>query len=474
MIFLSIFLFIYNIIFTFVVVFLLRKCNFFQKEIKIKDDSISQKESQIIKNNAEIGFKNQEYQRIKLDFNELNTNLEYIRNKLKESEIERVKLQAKCEEVEINKRKFFEDTEKMNAFVMQKNQKTVIEESENKIVKPVKEMIESFKNQLNIDIKVEMESRVRLQEDLKNSILNIGNISQKIGQDANELSQALKTKSQMLGAWGEAQLERILEKSGLINGIDYIKQGDGMQIKSEDGNILRPDFTIKLPDEKHIVVDVKTSLINYVKYCNSENEEDKRNNLNIFIGDIKRHIEDLSGKDYHKVQSKGSKLDIVGDVLMFIPAEAVYNDLVRHNDGEIFKYAWSKNINIVGPYNIMPVLKTMHYFIAIEKQNRNALNIISNVEKMADKFSSVYGEVIKIDKAFNGIGGQFKSLIDSKIEGRGGLISLYNKIIEAGVIHKKKLSIDVDSDKQEIITDDGDEKNIKIINDDDLFFKVQS
>ena len=111
-----------------------------------------------------------------------------------------------------------------------------------------------------------------------------------------ELNHILKGGGKGQGGFGEVVLENILEHSGLHKGREFIMQGEGLGLKSEEGDSLKPDVTVLLPEEKRIFIDSKVSLTDYYKYKNSKTDEERQKHIKNIVASIYRHIKDLSGK----------------------------------------------------------------------------------------------------------------------------------------------------------------------------------
>ncbi len=116
----------------------------------------------------------------------------------------------------------------------------------------------------------------------------------KIGEDAVNLTQALKGNTKSQGNWGEVILERLLEQSGLQKGREYDTQ---VSYASADGGRRTPDVIVRLPENKDIIIDAKVSLVDYEKYCSSEDQEERDRYLAQHIQSLRNHIRGLSVKD---------------------------------------------------------------------------------------------------------------------------------------------------------------------------------
>ena len=255
-------------------------------------------------------------------------------------------------------------------------------------------MLEPFKQQI-ADFKTKVESAH--EESLKNKssfdeqFKNLLDLNQTLSKDAENLSAALKGNKKIQGNWGEFQLERILEISGLQKGINYVTQET---FRNDDNQMLRPDVIIKLPNDRNVIVDSKVSLNDYVNYVNCDDEQMRQVYLQRHIQCVKKHIDELAGKDYQKL-IKNNMLDYV---VIFIPVESAYVEAVRA-DNSLYDYAYKKNIAITTPSSLLPILRTIENLWQIESQNRNVAEIANIGGSLYDKIVGFVEDMQHIDKS---------------------------------------------------------------------------
>ena len=145
-------------------------------------------------------------------------------------------------------------------------------ESMEALLKPFGDSITEFKNRVETIYSDENQQRGAL----KNEIRNLLDLNRRITEETTNLTNALKGNSKVQGDWGEMILETILESSNLVNGIHYTTQ---QNLKDEEGNNLRPDVILNLPDKKQIVIDSKVSLTAFVNYVHAEEASDREKAL---------------------------------------------------------------------------------------------------------------------------------------------------------------------------------------------------
>lgn len=297
------------------------------------------------------------------------------------------------------------------------------------IVLPFKIKIEEFKTKVDLLQVYEAEKMSNLQKELE-KLLTLNN---KLSKEANNLADALKGDSKLQGIWGELSLERIFEYVGMIEGVNYLSQ---KQFKDIDSKKI-PDYIVKLPEDKHIIIDAKTSLLAYEKYYNTQNELDKKTYLKEHSTSIKKHIDELASKDYTSL----TDINQPEYVLMFVPIEGAVS-LALQDKPELVSYAFKKNIAIVTPSTLLATLKTVEYIWRQEYQKKNVIEIAKQGGSLYDKFVTFAQTLLdadkKISEAKNKIEESIKRLSSSDKKG-DSLIDRVQKLKELGASTKKDM-----------------------------------
>lgn len=215
------------------------------------------------------------------------------------------------------------------------------------LLKPFREQIEGFQKRVNEIHSESVKGNAGLEAEIK-KVLEIGlNMS----QEASNLTSALKGEKKTLGNWGEVQLERALQLAGLEENVHYRAQA---HFKDEQGGRNYPDFVLNLPDEKHLIIDSKMSLVAYESAVNSEDDFERERLLKEHISALKTHINDLHKKDYSNLIGMCSP----NFVLMFIAVEPAYIEALKA-DPALFNYGYERNVIMVSHTTLMPILRTV-------------------------------------------------------------------------------------------------------------------
>ncbi len=205
------------------------------------------------------------------------------------------------------------------------------------------------------------------QYSLKSEIERIVKVNEQMTSQTTDLTKALKGDFRTQGNWGEIILERILEESGLRLGEDYILQGAEMRMKHPDaGQTLKPDVVVKLPEDKHIIIDSKVSLTDYERYSSEEDEQIRLEHLKQFLYSVKKHVNDLEQRRYQDVD----QLKTPDFVLMFMPIEGAFSLTIQH-DHELHSFAWGKKVVIVCPSTLYATLRTISSIWQSRENNAN-------------------------------------------------------------------------------------------------------
>ncbi|MDR3124740.1 MAG: DNA recombination protein RmuC [Endomicrobium sp.] len=297
------------------------------------------------------------------------------------------------------------------------------------IVSPFKTKIDEFKIKVDSLQVYEAEKMSSLQKELEKLVA----LNNKLSKEANNLADALKGDSKLQGIWGELTLERIFEYVGMIEGVNYLSQ---KQFK-DTANTKIPDYIVKLPEDKHIIIDAKTSLLAYEKYYNTQNGMDKKTYLKEHSTSIKKHIDELASKDYASL----TDINQPEYVLMFVPIENAI-PLALQDKPDLVSYAFKKNIAIVTPSTLLATLKTVEYIWRQEYQKKNVIEIAKQGGNLYDKFVTFTQTLLEADKkiseAKNKIEESLKRLSSSDKKG-DSLIDRVQKLKELGASTKKEI-----------------------------------
>ena len=312
-----------------------------------------------------------------------------------------------------------------------KQQSSVLNERQAKgmkdILDPLKEKIKSFEEKVDLTSK----EYIKGQTSMKEQIFHLAQQSEKVSRDANNLAKALKGDFKKQGNWGELILESILDKSGLEKGREYFIQ---VSERSHDGNLRKPDVVIQLPDGKKMIIDSKVSLVAYDSAFSTDNEEEMNSHLLAHSVAMKKHIDELSMKNYHDLYEMASP----DFVLMFVPIDSAFSAALRHNN-DLYQYGYSKNIVIVTPSTLLATLKTVETLWKNEKYNANALEIATEAGRMYDKFVGFVSDLSKLGVQLNTVNSTYTASMNKLKQGTGNLIKRAERLRTLGAKTNKSL-----------------------------------
>ncbi|WP_285060689.1 DNA recombination protein RmuC [Pedobacter ginsengisoli] len=295
------------------------------------------------------------------------------------------------------------------------------------ILNPLKENIKAFEEKVERVYKSESDER----NVLKGVISELMSQSKQIQEDANNLTKALKGDSKKQGNWGEVILERILERSGLVRDREYRIQAS---LINTDGSRFQPDVIIDLPDDKHIIVDAKVSLVAYERLVSAEHDEEREIHLKHHILSIKTHIQSLSVKNYHDLYQINSP----DFVMLFIPIESSFGIAVQQ-DAELFNFAWDRKVVIVSPSTLLATLRTISSIWKQERQNRNVLEIARLSGSMYDKFVGFLTDMESIGKYMKQSQDAYDKALNKLSTGSGNLSNTSERIRKLGAKATKQI-----------------------------------
>jgi len=295
------------------------------------------------------------------------------------------------------------------------------------ILSPLKEKISTFEKK----VEESYEKSLRDQTDLKAELKKLQELNAKIGNDAQNLTNALKGDVKKQGNWGEVVLERVLERSGLTLGREYERE---VVDENSDGKQIRPDVIIHLPDKKHLIVDSKVSLIAYERLVNEASDELRVQHLADHLKSLRSHIKMLSDKHYPTAKNLNSP----DFVLLFLPIESSFSIAIQE-DQELFNYAWDNKVVIVSPSTLLASLRTIASIWKQENQTKNALEIASLGASLYDKFVNFVQDLEKVGKGIETAQTNYANALNKLHTGKGNLVRTSEKLKDLGIKTQKSL-----------------------------------
>ena len=270
---------------------------------------------------------------------------------------------------------------------------------------------------------------IKGRSELKSEVNKLVEANEKLKNEASELTRALRGDVKAQGNWGELVLDQLLAKSGLTQGVEYSVQTSKV---GDDGNRYLPDVVVHLPDDKHLVIDSKVSLIAYDRYVNAENNEDADAALKDHILSIKAHIKGLSEKNYQNLYEQS--LDFV---LLFVPIESAYS-LALQKDPSLFQQAYDKNIVFVTTTTLWSTLRTVGTLWKQEKQSENVREIVKQASSLYDKFVAFSEDLMTVGRQMDTAKGSYEKAMNKLTEGTGNLIRRTESLRKLGLKNSKQ------------------------------------
>ncbi|MDA8990432.1 DNA recombination protein RmuC [Opitutales bacterium] len=359
-----------------------------------------------------------------------------LREELRLADSERVEKATLNEELNKKLESQISEQEKMAKQMQERFENLankILDQKSAKFTESNKENIKSLLEPLDKDIrnfrkKVEdiHEKDLSQQASLKEFLGNLQQAQAKLSEDARNLTTALKGDSKKQGDWGEFILERTLEASGLVKGLEFSMQ--------ESFDRQRPDAIIRLPEDRAIVVDAKVSLTAYERSIGTDDDDLKKQALKEHLQSLKKHVDELSEKDYSAIE----EINTPDFVLLFIPIEPAFGAALTL-DPDLYQYAFDRKIVLVTSSTLMATIKTVANLWKLEKQNKHAHDIARRAGLLYDKFVGFLSSMEDVGKALGKASEAHDKAVSQLSTGPGNLVGQVEKLKAMGIRTKKDL-----------------------------------
>lgn len=381
------------------------KSRTFQNQVNELKIEVSQERNRVLELNNSLAATEADYRNLQEKLVDQKKELENMNDKFT------IQFKNLANDIFEEKSKKFTEQNKSNIFDM---------------LKPLGEKIVEFEKRVYETHKDNISRSSALREQLE----NLQKLNVQMTREAENLTRALRGDSQAQGAWGEFILESILEKSGLEKDREYFVQESFATVEGR----LRPDVIIRLPDQKHVIIDSKVSLTAYNNFVNCQTEEEKVQHLKAHMQSVRQHMKNLSDKNYHKNISE-SGLDFV---IMFIPIEPAYI-LAIQTEKTLYEEALEKRIVFVSPTLLIPSLQLIKNVWKQEMQTRNVIEIATKAGDLYDKFVGFSEDLINLGRQMDTAKKTYEESMKKLSIGSGNLVRRVEDLKKLGAKASKSI-----------------------------------
>ena len=296
------------------------------------------------------------------------------------------------------------------------------------LLKPLGEKLNDFRSTVENAHKQETAQH----EVMKEKIGDLEKLNDRLHKDATNLSRALTSNVKAQGNWGEQQLERLLEISGLHKGREYSTQ---YSVTTESGQRVQPDLVLHLPEDKAIVLDSKVSLVAWTRYQACDDDGAGRAAvLKDHIESIRQHIRGLAEKRYAEVP----ELNALDFVLMFVPIESALIEALQA-DPELPEFALRNKVALLSPTNFLATMRTVGSVWSVHKQNRNAQEIARRAGLLYDKFSGFVDNLQAVGDRLRQAQQSYDTAFSQLSTGAGNLLRQTEQLSELGARNTRQI-----------------------------------
>lgn len=313
------------------------------------------------------------------------------------------------------------------------------------VLTPLREQIADFRKAVNDSYVSDNATRRSLSDQIE----RLMRLNMTIGEEARNLTAALKGDSKVQGDWGEMILETLLEAAGMKRDIHFsVQAASDMNGKSfrdeESGRGLRPDVILFLPGERVMVIDSKVSLTAFVEWNSASSPEEKKRAASRHLQSVKKHVDELSAKKYQNLMS-----DSLDQVLMFIPNEGAWS-LAFSLDPALWKYAFERKVAIVSPAHLFPVIHLVTQMWRQEKQNRNVEEIARLGGLLYDKFVKFTSDFAAIEASLRKAEKAYDDCRRDLSYGSQSLVARAERLRTLGARTSRRLPLDIIATSDEV------------------------
>lgn len=355
---------------------------------------------------------------------------------LSHSERSKAEMQAFLEQAQIQLSGAFSE---LASKAFDERSKQAAQQSKNDLdllLKPFAEQLTGFRQR--VDTLHGEEARERAT--LVGKIDELKTLNQDMAQRAHELATALRGNAKVRGDWGELMLENVLQGSGLVEGEHYQRQ---QSATTDEGERLRPDIVVNLPDERRIVIDSKVNLIAWQEAMNADTPEAQQDALRRHAVGLRQHVRELADKNYPRTIGP----DALEITVAFVPIEGALSAALGF-DASLQTYAFEQKIVFASPNTLMALLRVVERLWTRDKIQREAFEIAKTGGLVLDSLANFLNDFDNVGRQLDDARSAFNAARGKLSESPRALIPRARRLVELGAKGKKLLPDELKPDPE--------------------------
>jgi len=289
------------------------------------------------------------------------------------------------------------------------------------LVKPIREALQTSQKQINELEKARSEAYGSIKSQLESMQLN----QRSLTQETQNLVKALR-RPEVRGRWGEITLRRLVELAGMVEHCDFQEQVHS----AADDKIVRPDMIVRMPDQRELIVDVKTPLDAYLEAVEAKDDVQRQLGLEKHARNLREHIRALSSKAYWAQFAHSPEF-----VILFIPGDQ-FLSAALNEDPDLIESALSQQIILATPTSFVALLKAVAY-------GWRQLALADNAQEIRELAEDLYARLATFVTHMNKVGRQLAGSVEHYNRAVGSLernvLPGARKFVGLGIHPKKEI-----------------------------------
>ena len=283
------------------------------------------------------------------------------------------------------------------------------------IVNPLLENIREFRKKMEASDVATAERNVELKSRIESLVAQTNAVT----AQANNLADAIRGDARLTGEWGEIQLKRVLELAGFVETVDYTYQETFEDLSGRKSK--RTDVVVKMPGDRSLIIDSKTTVDAAVEYHAAATAEEKKVFCERLVDSIRKHVDEIGAAEYQSAVPNSFPT-----VLMYIPLEEVYMIAMKAQISvggakELLRdYARRKNVVFVNSASVVPVVRLIEMMWSVERSEKNRQDVARAAEELLLRANGFIRDFLEVGAAFDAMKAKYDAARNALVDAPGG------------------------------------------------------